>query len=170
MPPPLVAARRRPPPSLSPNRSPNLVQRHRAPYAPAATPRRRLPLVPPRPLRQGPRPRVRVLVRVLVRVRGYPRVLYCPFAREASSQPRRTTRTAHSSGLTDLTTRPPSALATSSAERRGGADPCLPSTLGRQPLPCARSPCSSSCVSWSTPLSTQTICASDALRGQHSLC
>ena len=103
MPPPLVAARRRPPPSLSPNRSPNLVQRHRAPYAPAATPRRRLPLVPPRPLRQGAHPRVRVLVRALVRVR----LLYCPFACEASSQPRRATRTAHSPGLTSPHGHPP---------------------------------------------------------------
>ena len=103
LPPPLVAARRRPPPSLSPNRSPNLAQRHRAPYTPAATPRRRLPLVPPRPLRQGPRPRVRVLVRALVRVR----VLYCPFACEASSQPRRATRTAHSPGLTSPHGHPP---------------------------------------------------------------
>ena len=69
----------------------------------------------------------------------------------------------------DLTTRPPSALAASSAERRGGADPCLPSTLGRQPLPlvCACSPCSSSCV-LVEPLWAQTICAPDALRGQHS--
>ena len=165
MPPPLVAARRRPSPSLSPNRSPNLAQRHRAPYTPAATPHRRLPLVPPRPLRQGPRPRVRVLVRALVRVR----VLYCPFACEASSQPRRATRTAHSSGLTSPHGHPP--LSPLPPPRGVGERTRACRALSVASLcPClvsARSTCSSSCI-LVEPLWAQTICASDALRGQHS--
>ena len=162
LPPQLIAARCRPSPSLSPN----LEQRHRAPYTPAATPRRRLPLVPPRPLRQGARPRVRVLVRALVRVR----VLYCPFACEASSQPRRATRTAHSSGLISPHGHPPlSPLPPSrGVGERTRAYRAL--SLGRQPRPClvsARSTCSSSCILVEL-LWAQTICASDALRGQHS--
>lgn len=169
LPHPLVAARRCPsPPAAKPvakagatTSRPLHARRHPSPPSPP----RPTPRLATRPSPPGARaracPRARACALLPLRV------LYCRFACEASSQPRRATRTVHSLGLTSPHGHPP--LSPLPPLRGAGERTRACRTLSVAslcPWLCARSPCSSSCV-LVEPLGAQTICASDTLRAKH---